>query len=362
MATNSDWLRTYDRYEAWWEGELLDRPIIQVTAPRTSRELESPPADERELLMWFTDPDWVMSRLEREVATTYYAGDAFPLVFPVSGSLAAIQAAYLGCPYRVEPISNSGWAEPTIQDWDELPEIKVEPDNWWWKRSQVLLALGAQRGSGSYTVGIPDLQGGGEILALLRGSERLAMDLLEHPDCIVPAVDQINWAWLYYYRRCFEIIHTYQDGWVDWLGIWSDQPAVTVECDFNAMISPQMFSRFFLPAVEQQCAWIGRTIFHLDGPGALGHLGALLALPGLNGIQWVPGAGAAGMAGWIPLLERIQSAGKLLALSCEPWEVDILLTELQPEGLLLQTQCSSPAEAEELVRRIDVKFGVKPVQ
>ncbi len=360
MTTDSDWLRTRARFEAWWEGELLDRPIIQVTAPREPVALASPPDDEQELLKWFTDPAQVVDRVQREVVETYYAGDAFPLVFPVSGSLAAIQAAYLGCPYHVQPISNSGWAEPIIHSWDEAPQINVDPDNWWWQRSQVLLELAAQRSLGNYTVGIPDLQGGGEILALLRGAERLAMDLLDHPDCVLPAIEQINHAWLYYYQRCFEIIHTYGEGWTDWLGIWSDQPAVTVECDFNAMISPRMFDRFFMPAVEQQCAWIGRTIFHLDGPGALTHLQTLLGLPGLNGIQWVPGAESAQMTEWIPLLQTIQAAGKLLVLSCEPWEVNTLLTELRPEGVLLQTRCSSPAMADELMRQVDTTYGVRP--
>jgi 5-methyltetrahydrofolate--homocysteine methyltransferase len=358
---NSGWMRSHDRYESWWAGEMIDRPVIQVTAPRNLEAFEPPPTDAQQLHQWFTDPDRVVTRIVREVAATYYAGDAFPLAFPVSGNLAAIQAAYLGCPYRVEPISNSGWAEPIITSWDSLPEINVDPDNRWWRQSQILLHQGARRSFGSYAVGIPDLQGGGEILALLRGTERLAMDLVDHPDYIVPAIERINRAWLDYYQQCFEIIHAYQDGWVDWLGVWSDRPAVTVECDFNAMISPEMFVRYFLPGVEQQCSWIGRTIFHLDGPGALPHLDALLALSSLAGIQWVPGAGAAEMTAWIPLLQRIQSAGKRLVLTCEPWEVDALVSELQPAGLLLQTTCSKPSEAEDVVSRIDAKFGVRPL-
>ena len=351
-----DWPRARLRYEAWWQGELLDRPLIQLTAPSRPDALEPAPQDETELLEWFTDPGRVILRLEGELACTYYVGDAFPVAFPVSGNLAAIEAAYLGCPYRVQPLSNTAWASPIIDDWDRRLPLRVQDDNWWWQRSQLLLETGARRAAGRYTVGIPDLQGGGEILALLRGTDRLAVDLVDDPRYILTAVDEVNQAWLYYYNRCFEIIHRHQEGWVDWLGVWSDRPAVTVECDFNAMISPRMFNRYFLPAVEQQCAWIGRTIFHLDGPGALPHLEALLGVRSLSGIQWVPGAGKPPMSEWVPLLRRIQAAGKLLVLGCEPWEAERLLRELRPEGVLLQVVCASPGEADALLGKVEGIF------
>lgn len=50
------------------------------------------------------------------------------------------------------------------------------------------------------------------------------------------------------------------------------------------------------------------------------HVDALLALPKLDGIQWIPGAGAPPVSEWIPLLEHIQAAGKLVVPYCEKWE------------------------------------------
>jgi hypothetical protein len=350
LAYKEDWPQVRARFDAWWRGAIIDRPLIQITAPREPQPtLEEPPQEPDRLYEWFTDPGQVIPRLERQVAATYWAGDAFPMALPVSGSLVAILAAYLGCPYRIVPGSNTAWTDPLIDDWDNRPVFGFDADNKWWRISLRLLELGARHGVGRYQIGIPDLQGDGEILALLRGSDRLAMDLIERPQEVKRALEEVNVAWLHYWQACNDMIHRWMDGYVDWLGVWSESPAVTLECDFSIMISTQMFEEFFLPVIEQQTKWVERTIYHLDGPGAVRHLDALLALPDLRGIQWVPGAGAAPMSEWIPLLQRIQAAGKLLVLECEKWEVEKLLAALRPEGLLLQTRCDSVEEADQLL-------------
>ncbi len=339
------------RYEAFWQGQMLDRPLLQVTAPREPQppEPDPAPADERDLRDWFTNPARVLPRLERQVASIAYEGDAFPLVFPLSTSLPAIEAAYLGTPYRVVPGANTGWSSPLVADWEHTPPLAVDEDNGWWRATQRLLAAGAEASRGRYAIGIPDLQGGGQIVAELRGSERLALDLVDHPQAVKRAIRAVNEAWWHYYQACTAIICRHQKGYVDWLGVWSDRPAVTVECDFSCLISPAMFAEFFLPALVEQTEWVGRTIYHLDGPGAIRHLDSLLALPALTGIQWVPGAGQAPMREWIPLLQRIQGAGKRLVVACEPEEVRPLLTALRPEGIILSTTCPTVAAAEALV-------------
>ena len=357
MALPQDCERIQQRYEAWWEGEMVDRPLVRVSAPRGGGDSPRLPQDQAGMRAWYTDPELVLARLERQVEDTFYAGDAFAWVDPMSQNLAAIEAAYLGVPYRVDPISGSGWSEPLFSDWDRRPKFAPDERNPWWQDTRRLLELGAENSRGRYIVSIPDLQGGGEILALLRGSEYLAMDLYEHPAEILPAIAEINTAWLYYYQACFEIIHRWQEGYVDWLGIWSHAPAVTVECDYMVMISPGMFQQFFLPGVEQQCAWIERTIFHLDGPGAVKHLDALLAIPSLKGIQWVPTPDRPRQTDWIPLLQRIQAAGKRVVAACGPDEVIPLLDALRPERVMLSTACETPQDAAELARMVERKFG-----
>ena len=357
VQSKEDWEEAQQRIDAFWRGEIIDRAVLQVTAPRTGvdrRQIESllhpveVPPDR--LLAWFTDPEQVVPRLEALVESVFWGGEAMPHVLPVSVNLVAIPAAFLGCPYKLT--RDSAWASPIIDDWSTRPRFAFDPNNEWWLRAKRLLAAVAERAPGRYYVGVPDLNAPTEIVALLRDSERMAIDLLETPDVVKQCIDEVNVAWLRYWQACVGVIHQWVGDYFFWMGIWSDQPAIDLQSDFSCMISPKMFNAYFLPSIEQQTRWVERTIYHLDGPNAIRHLDALLALPRLTGIQWVPGDGAPPMSQWVRLLRRIQAGGKRLVLGCEAWEVETLLAELEPEGLLLSTSCASEEEARDLLRHV----------
>ncbi|GAB4565008.1 MAG: hypothetical protein Kow0047_15190 [Anaerolineae bacterium] len=356
MIYKEDWEQAQERLDAWWHGAVIDRAVILVTAPREGIPFEKWTALSRpdkstpeRYLSWHTDPAQVIPRLERQVAATFWGGEAMPMAFPVSISMVAITAAYLGCPYRLIPESDSAWADPIIDDWEKRPHFSYNPESPWWIMSRELLDAAAREADGKYYVSLPDLNGPSEIVALLRGTQPLLIDLLERPQEVKAAIDEVTVAWHRYWQAANGIIHQHIGDYMFWMGIWSDRPAIDLQSDISCMISPRLFDEVILPSLEQQTQWVERTIYHLDGPGAIAHLESLLALPRLSGIQWIQGAGAPPTSRWIRLLRRIQAKGKLLVLNCEPWEVETLLTELEPEGLLLNTTCRSEAQARELL-------------
>ena len=53
------------------------------------------------------------------------------------------------------------------------------------------------------------------------------------------------------------------------------------------------------------------------------------------------------------MLHRIQAAGRALHLAVEPEEVELLMRELKPEGLCLETSCQREEEARDLVRLVE---------
>ena len=67
--------------------------------------------------------------------------------------------------------------------------------------------------------------------------------------------------------------------------------------------------RIFLPGIIEECRFFERSIYHLDGPGALRHLDSLLGIRKLDAIQWVCGAGNEGYEKWVGVYQKIQ-AGK----------------------------------------------------
>ena len=77
------------------------------------------------------------------------------------------------------------------------------------------------------------------------------------------------------------------------------------------------------------------SVFHLDGPGAVRHVDALLEIDALDAIQWVPGAGNPTAVAWLPMLRRIQSAGRSLYITAPAEEVAEILESLSPRGLMI---------------------------
>ena len=60
---------------------------------------------------------------------------------------------------------------------------------------------------------------------------------------------------------------------------WSDRRFVCVgQNDFSCLISPKMFDEFCLTDTVECANHVDRTIYHLDGPGALKHLPRILAI------------------------------------------------------------------------------------
>jgi hypothetical protein len=343
------------RVEAWWNHEIVDRVVVQVTAPREPARAESAlpdieqERDQEALRRYFTDPEVVLPRLQARLARTYFGGEAFPVMYPVSINMVAILSNYLGCPMRFVN-ENTTWSDHILDDWERRPTYRFDPTNEWWLISERLLAAAVEQSDGYY-VGVPDLNGPTEMLSRLRSPQNLALDLYDCPQYIKPALAEINQTWYQYWRACTDITGPL-GGNFHWMGIWSDRPSTDLQSDFSCMMSPAMFDEYFLPFIEQQTHMVERTIYHLDGPGAVKHLDALLGLPRLTGIQWVPGAGARPTVEWIPLLKQIQDAGKLVYAYCDQANVRRLLQELRPEGLMLVTSCNSVGEAEHLLENV----------
>jgi hypothetical protein len=348
------------RVEAWWNHEIIDRAVIQVTAPRDPVRLETgQPGDTQEkdaeaLRRYFTDPEEVIPRLQARLANTYFGGEAFPVMYPVSINMVAILSNYLGCPMRFVN-ENTTWSEHILDDWEQRPTYRYDPTNEWWLISERLLTAAVEQSDGYY-VGVPDLNGPTEMLSRLRSPQHLATDFYDNPQYIKPALIEINQVWYDYWRACTAITGRL-GGNFHWMGIWSDRPSTDLQSDFSCMMSPAMFDEYFLPFLDEQTHMVERTIYHLDGPGAVKHLDSLLALPRLTGVQWVPGAGARPTAEWIPLLQKIQNAGKLVYAYCEPENVRRLLQELRPEGLMLVVSCESVEEAQRLLDNVHTWTG-----
>ena len=351
MLYKPDWEQARARILAWWEGEIVDRPCLQVTAPRAGREAEFLKASHRppdiSVKQWWTDVDYVVQRTARRIEATFWGGEAFPLFNPNLGP--DVFAAFFGAPLRFLD-TETNWVQHIVDDWADFPELRIDEGNPWYRLQLQLLRAAHEAGRGRWITGIPDTHAGGDALSALRGNERLCMDLYDSPDTVRRAVTELVEGVKQVYDSYFAIVEPEQFGSSSgWLPSWHTGRSNAVQCDFIALVSPAMMQEFILPSIVEEARCLDRAIFHLDGPDAIKHLDALLQVPEIHAIQWVHGAGKGPMTRWVPLLRRIQARGKSLHLSVTPPEVPAVLEALQPGGLMLHTSTESETEARDLL-------------
>lgn len=353
MIFKDDWEMSKERFDAYWEGEILDRCCIAVTAPRKApidSKIELQTA--RDLAWKWTDSEFRVNEMISNAAKTFYGGEAFPNFFINLGP--GVMAAFVGSMYKLAESTVWFDSDPIIKDWDNKPEIKYRLDTEMWKIFQNIMDKALEKAEGRYMVGVTDMGGNLDIAASFRGTETLLYDLIDYPEEVKALVYEIDSIWIKYYEKIQSLVNRHMEGSSNWMGLWCRQNWYPLQCDFSAMISPSQFAEFVKPSLAREAEFLNKSIYHWDGPGELPHLDHLLDIDNLTGIQWTPGAGNQPVCDemWYHLYKKIQQKGKnLVLLGARPENIEKLLDNLSPKGLYISTSCSSEDEARELISK-----------
>lgn len=210
----------------------------------------------------------------------------------------------------------------------------------------------AAAAAGNYAVGLPNLSPGLDVLAELRGTQDLLMDMFDRPEWVRSRLDEIDDLYFKVYDRFYEIVKQ-PDGGVFYYPfmLWGTGRVSQLQSDAAAMISETMFREFALPGIRRCCDWLDHSLFHVDGPGMLKHVDALCEIEALDAIQFTPGPNVPRGADphWWPMYKRILAAGKSLqAVWMSPEEVIPLLDAVGSKGVYLMVECETADEMEEL--------------
>lgn len=339
------------RLTTWWKGGDIGRPAMQITAPRpepfpTVEPMPTPPG-------WVTDCgtssfEYRVNLAARACAGTCYFGEAVPSTAPDLGPNCL--ALFLGC--RGVEMPGTVWFEPCIGRAEEAV-FEFDPDNFYWdfclRLGREQLRLGAER----YLVQFPDLIEGLDTLAAMRGTEQLLLDLFERPEWVRESVGKITQIYFRYYDVLYDMFRDEVGGAHYWA--WAPGRLAKFQCDFSAMISPEMFGEFMVPVLKEMCERVSYSIYHWDGPGALGHQDHLLSIPNLAVIQWTAGEGhePAWHRRWWPYYHRTIEAGKKCMIGGGGIEDLKRLKAEFGEGLkqfIIEMKVASAEEAEEILR------------
>jgi len=353
MLYKEDWRKTCERFTAWWNNEGSE-PIIQIVAPKKGYENLQP---------WWgwgfakdpLNPEKTVAEFEDYCSRMWFGGDAYPDLWINLG--AGIVATFLGAEARFRDDSETVWFE-TPKPWSDLEKLTATPCGKWWKITKDITSYVSERSRGKFMTGITDLGGVTDVLASLRGSQNLIVDMFKNPEKVKALSNIILELWHKCYDELYRISEGSTRGNSAWMGLWCRERWYPIQCDFAAMLSPRIFMELAFHYIKEQCVRLDHTIYHLDGPGEIPHLDALLSVPELDGIQWTPGAGNPPVtsAMWLKMYEKIQKKGKrLVLLDAQDNEIPSLFRILGTKGLLVRTYCTTEARGRKLLKSLGFK-------
>lgn len=346
----TDWDVARRALTDWWHGKGL---ALHITAPKEEPWEEIPaPAPPPDLQTRWLDPVYRVQSEMYRLSRTFFGGVAYPMfnanIGP--GSL----GLFLGSEGRLA--ETTVWYEPSILNPDDHPPLRFDTNNLWFRRHVALLEEARKYADGRYLLAFPDLIENLDTLAQLRGPEQTLVDMLERPDWVCARIAEINQAFF----ECFDVLwQMLRDPWggngFHAFQLWGPGKTAKVQCDFSCMISPAMFRRFVMPAMEEQCAWLDYAMYHLDGTQALPQLDNLLNMEHVRAIEWTPQAGLprGGSPEWYDLYQRIKAAGKSVqAVEVAYEDVEPLIDAVGAEGMFIMTYANTEEAARRLLERV----------
>lgn len=345
-------------YGQWWDG-TLPRPVLPVwlTGKDPCRKAPAVPCVSQAVFADLSvSSEAIIDSFDYALSGVSFLSDAFPYVgMDISGP--GILAAFLGA--ELDSSTGRIWFHPK----EVLPlsqlHFAYRDDTVWYRRIREIYALGLQRWQGQVLMGMPDLGGVLDVLAVFCSPDNLLMDFYDEPEEVQRLIGELHELWHRYYRELQELLRPVNPGYSDWSQVYSEVPSYIPQADLSYMISRDMFQEFALPELAQTFRELPHTIYHLDGKGELPHLDALLANEDVDAIQWIPGTGAAPLTQWPEVYQKIHTAGKRIHMYGDFDTVDTIAGQIGTAAGLYNSPIILDGREERTVRSRLQGFGIE---
>ena len=342
------------RWTAYWQHEIVDRPPILCTLTKPGFEFK-PGSDYRDKL--FGDMQTALQNARYNQEGMIYPADTLPSLW-MSMSTHEF-ATYLGADLvwpKGEmaseilkggklPDSDTNWAHKMVNDWEDILPLKIDENNYWWKRIQEFYKLSVDMLDGYVIPYSLDFHTNMDLLMSLRGDAELCMDLVDCPEMIDKGMESVRKIFQFVWERIKEVGKMEEIGY--WFDGFSEKSVTVLACDFICMIGKDMFRRWALPTLEFEASLVDNVIFHWDGPGALKHTDDLLGVDKIHTFSYVPSPGE-GHFKYLELYKKVQKAGKSILYEGTPEEIKAVFKELKPHLTMYKTSVGSEREFYEL--------------
>ena len=331
-----------ERYKAFWQKELYDRPPIRIRYPIAGQSDEDWPTVSQTPETYYPYWDNVyrqrMELLDDDVCSA--AVDMGP----------GFMGGVMGCPVYFD--HGTSWSDHCLQNWDELDSFKnmtFDEHNPWVKRLKDMIELFKAKGTSKCAVGVAMLTGPGDIMTALRGPTEICMDFYESPDNIRQLAEICTQAWMSVQHYQMDLIEPLDGGYSDNYSIWTPGRSTYFADDISALLSPKIYREHLFEFDCRIAESVETPWMHVHSGGAY-LVPEFLKIPGLVAIQIVNDHPAGPtLKEIVPLLKQIQEKHGLLLRKYPMDELEEILPEFSPEGLYIDTQADSLEEAKQIL-------------
>ena len=323
-----------DRIYAWYNQEIIDRVPIRFSAHNAeySESINLPGHSWNNLKERWWNTEYQIELFEYKLKHSTFNAETFPIFWPNLGP--EVFTAFYGAELEYKEVTS--YSIPSVKSWDQLDSIKLDFNNPYFRKLEEMTSAALSRSKGNYMVGYTDIHAGIDCAAAFRDPQQLCIDIIEEPEQVKRLVEISSRDFNIVYDHFDFILKSHNQLSVTWMGIPSFGKMHIPGCDFASMLSPEDFDTFVLPGIKYEIATMSHNIFHVDGKGVARHLDKLLELPEITAIQWVQGMGTdTPIMQWVPLIKKVQAAGKSLVIDLKVSELDSFMQEVNPRGILL---------------------------
>lgn len=347
-----EWPANLSRHRAFWERAGQPRPLFGINVgwtlgqrfPRLSSTLSAGPVqpDDIDIPLFLADCDGLYAA-HRGLGDIPYVSAPFVGVPWLE--------AILGCPVMYSP-TGGFWAEPCAGELDSLAVTPPGDSPWTRKLLEIMQALVAQS-RGRYPVAPTLMRGPSDLMAALRGTGQLPMDLLDAPEAAARLAGRCADTWLEIGQAQLALIPESAHGYLAGdaaLRAWTPDKLLWLQEDAMAVLSPALYREFFLPLDRRLAAAVPCVAFHLHG-SALWAVDDLVEVEDLDVIELNFEDAACDVDGTFAGWQKIQARKPLViwrkyADDFPVW-LDRVLAEIPAPGVSVQVSTVNAAEARE---------------
>jgi len=244
--------------------------------------------------------------------------------------------AIIGCPiYSSETHMKSDTILETVAS---LHPVAFNAENPWILKYFEFIQTYEQAFGDRYPVAQSVIRGPSDLVCSMYGVENATIALIEQPKAMKQLLDYVTGHIEKFYQLHLKYLPKFEGGYV--IGqyeIWAPEPAFRIQEDFSVMYSPQLYHEFLQPLDAQLASLSNYTLMHLH-TSSLFLIDSFLEVSQIRAFQITKDSGYGAISDMIPVLAKIQKAGKPLILKgqFDANDLKLIKQRLSPCGFCIQ--------------------------